>query len=137
MHTSAARTPAPHTAIKVYPGTTKEISAVRSDVRDLLVDCPVADDVIICASELATNAVLHSRSGLPGGTFTVRLAISHGSFVRLDVEDNGGVWTPALADPDRHHGFDIVGALAADWAIEGDDSGRIVSAALTWTPQPG
>src|SRR6266704_710975 len=70
MHTPATSTSAPRTLTRVYPGTTSHIRAVRSDVRDLLADCPVADDAILCASELATNAVRHSRSGVSGGTFT-------------------------------------------------------------------
>ena len=136
MHTPAAKTTAARTAARAYPGSPKHIREVRSDIHDLLADCPVTDDVILCASELATNAIRHSRSGLPGGTFTVQVAVLSGTRVRIEVRDQGGRWTPALADPDRHHGFDIVGALAADWAIEGDDSGRAVSAVLCWTPQP-
>jgi anti-sigma regulatory factor (Ser/Thr protein kinase) len=73
MHPPAKSMSARLTAAKVYPGTTKHIRAVRSDVRALLADCPAADDVILCASELATNAVRHSRSSLPGGTFTMRV----------------------------------------------------------------
>src|SRR6266478_3363036 len=43
-------------------GTTEQIRAVRADLRGLLGDCPMADDVILCASELAANAAIHSRS---------------------------------------------------------------------------
>ncbi len=136
MHKAAARTSAPHTVARIYPGTTERIRAVRSDLRDLLGDCPSADDVILCASELAANAVRHSRSGLAGGTFTVRVTVMPGNSVRINVEDDGGPWTPALSDPARHHGLDIVGTLATEWTIEGHDSGRTVSAALNWTPQP-
>jgi|HubBroStandDraft_6_1064221.scaffolds.fasta_scaffold1013891_2 anti-sigma regulatory factor (Ser/Thr protein kinase) len=55
-----------------YPGAAEHISTVRADLRPLLRNCPVADDVILCASELAANAATHSNSRLPGGTFTVR-----------------------------------------------------------------
>jgi serine/threonine-protein kinase RsbW len=136
MHTPATSTSASRTVTKLYPGTTKHIRAVRSDLRALLADRPAADDVISCASELATNAVRHSRSCLPGGTFTVQVTVIPGICVRFHIEDGGGPWTRALADPDRHHGFDIVGALAAEWAIEGDDSGRTASAVLSWAPLP-
>ena len=57
-------------------------------------------------------------------------------FVRIVVEDDGGPWTPALRDPARHHGLDIVRALAAEWCVEGDDTGRTVRAALNWSLQP-
>src|SRR5579875_1091819 len=59
-----------------YPGTAEHVSTVRADLRLLLHDCPIADDVILCASELAANAATHSRSCLPGGTFTVRILIA-------------------------------------------------------------
>ena len=130
------RTTAPGTVARTYPGMTAQIRTVRSDLRNLLVDCPAVDDVVLCASELATNAVRHSRSGLRGGSFTVRVTVVRGVSVRVDVQDDGGPWTPALADPDRHHGLDIVGALAAELAIEGYDHGRTVIVVLSWTPQP-
>jgi len=134
MHTPAKSMSAPLTVAKAYPGTTRHIGAVRSDLRDLLADCPSADDVILCASELATNAVRHSRSGLRGGMFTMHVTVIPGSCIRVHVQDAGGPWTPALDDPDRHHGLDIVEALAVEWAIEGGDNGRIARAVLSWTP---
>ena len=136
MHTPAKSMSAPVIVAKAYPGTTRQVGAVRSDLRDLLANCPSADDVILCASELATNAVLHSRSGQPGRTFTMRVTLIAGNFVRIHVEDDGGPWTPALGDLDRRHGLDIVEALAAEWVIEGDDDGRTVGAVLSWTQQP-
>jgi serine/threonine-protein kinase RsbW len=136
MHTPATSTSAPRTLARVYPGTTKHIRAVRSDLRDLLADCPAADVVILCASELATNAVRHSRSGLPDRTFMIHVTVLPGTCVRIEVQDDGGLWAPVLGDTARHHGFDIVGRLAANWAVEGDDSGRRVSAFLNWTPLP-
>ena len=59
-----------------YPGTAEHIRIVRADLRAVLHECPMADDVILCASELAANAAIHTRSRLPGGTFTVRVKIS-------------------------------------------------------------
>jgi hypothetical protein len=78
-----------------------------------------------------------TRPGLRAGTFTIRVTVVHGVSVRVDVEDDGGPWAPASADSDRHHGLGIVGALAAELAISGDDSGRNVIAVLSWIPQPG
>lgn len=56
--------------------------------------------------------------------------------VRIEVEDDGGPWTPALPDPARHHGLGIAGTLTAELGVEGDDSGRTVSAVVSWIPQP-
>ena len=119
-----------------YPGAAEHIRAVRADLRPLLAGCPMADDVILCASELATNAVPHSNSRLPGGTFTVRAAISSGHHVRIEVEDNGGPWTPATSGTARHHGLDIICIVANEWGIDGDYAGRTVWARFDWPKQP-
>ena len=67
MHTPAARALALRTSGATYPGSIEHVSAVRADLRALLHDCPRADDVIICASELAANAALHSADFHAGG----------------------------------------------------------------------
>jgi anti-sigma regulatory factor (Ser/Thr protein kinase) len=92
----------------------------------------MADDVILCASELAANAALHSDSRQPSGTFTIRTTISPDRSVRIDIEDNGGPWTPAVSDPSRHHCLDIVRALASEWGIDGDQTQRTVWAVFHW-----
>jgi anti-sigma regulatory factor (Ser/Thr protein kinase) len=119
-----------------YPGTAEHIRAVRADLRPLLVGCPMADDVILCASELAANAALHSNSRLSSGTFTVRVEISPGCYARIEVEDSGGPWTPALPDSTGHHGLDIVRALATDWGIEDDRTIRSTWARFDWPEHP-
>ena len=135
MPTPAPRTLALRTTGVTYPGTADQIRVVRADLRALLDDCPMADDVLVCASELATNAVLHSHSRLAGGTFTVRGKVSPGDYFWLEVEDEGGRWTPAVADPERGHGLDIIRTLADDWGIEGDHDGRTVWVRFDW-PSP-
>src|SRR5258708_9245371 len=61
---------------KTYPGLPAIVSHVRRDVRAVLGPCPelVADDVTLVISELAANAIRHSRSGADGGTYTVRVS---------------------------------------------------------------
>jgi anti-sigma regulatory factor (Ser/Thr protein kinase) len=132
MHTPASRALAPRTTGVTYPGTTEHIRAVRADLRGLLDDCPVADDVILCASELAANAAIHSLSRLPGGTFTVRATISPGNYVWVEVEDSGGPWVPAISDSTRSHGLDIVRAVASDWGINGGDTIRTIWTRFDW-----
>src|SRR5579859_6866736 len=58
---------------RICPGLAEHIADLREDLRAYLAGCPVADDVIQLVSELAANAVRHSRSGQPGGTFTAHV----------------------------------------------------------------
>lgn len=88
--------------------------------------------MILCASELAANAAVHSRSGLPGGTFTVCVKISPGNYARVAVEDNGGSWNPPASDPARPHGLEIVRTLASEWGIDGDRTTRTIWARFNW-----
>lgn len=43
---------------RTYPGRADQVRYVRRDVAEHLVECPVTDDVMLIASEFATNAVL-------------------------------------------------------------------------------
>ncbi len=99
MQTPASRALALRTNDVTYSGSAEHIRTVRADLRAVLGECPMAEDVILCASELAANAAIHSHSRLPGGTFTVRATISPGDYAWIEVEDNGGPWTPAMSGP--------------------------------------
>ena len=92
----------------------------------------MADEVILCASELAANAVLHSRSRLPGGSFAVRARVTTGDHVRIEVEDDGGPWAAEMSDSTGHHGLNILRALATEWGIDGDHSARVIWARFDW-----
>jgi len=132
MRPPAPQALAQRTSEITYPGAAEHIRAVRANLRSLLVGCPMADDVILCASELAANAALHSNSCLVGGTFTVRAEISTGHHARIEVEDNGGPWTSTSNELPGHHGLDIVRALATDWGIDGDQTTRTTWALFAW-----
>ena len=119
-----------------YPGTTEHIHIVRADLSVVLHECPMADDVILCTSELAANATLHSHSRLPGGTFTVRAKISPGDYTWIEVEDDGGPTSPGIRDSAGHHGLDIVRALATNWGIGGDETTRTIWARFDWPDRP-
>jgi two-component sensor histidine kinase len=97
-----------------YPGSADQLRQVRADVRSVMADCPVAADVVTVISEMAANAVTHSDSGQPGGTFTVRVSHACGDHVRAEVEDQGSDWDGDLGGSARHpHGLYLVTALAA------------------------
>lgn len=106
-----------------FPGTAASVPQARHWLRALLDDLPAAADAMLCLSELATNAIEHSRSGQPGGTFTVRVRLH--PVICVEVSDQGGPLT-SRRDPDglRGRGLTIVAELADDSGIGGDENGR-------------
>jgi anti-sigma regulatory factor (Ser/Thr protein kinase) len=52
---------------KTFDGLPERVSEAREYTRKVLGDSEVARAVELVASELASNAVRHSDSGLPGG----------------------------------------------------------------------
>lgn len=135
MPTPATSAIAPRTSTRTYPGTRDQMRAIRADLRALLAACPHADDIILCASELAANAAIHSNSAWPGGTVTIHAEIRHGQHVHIEVSDHGGQWLTPAADADRPHGLDIIRALATAWGITGTPAGRTTWARLDWPAQ--
>lgn len=111
-------------AFRAAPANVRE---ARRFLAEILENCPVADDAILCLSELVTNAVVHSHSRHAGGIFTVR-AEMHGDCVRVEVQDQGGLWTVPLPDDvQRGHGLHLISQLAHTWGITGDsDTGWTV-----------
>jgi anti-sigma regulatory factor (Ser/Thr protein kinase) len=132
MHTPAPASPGLRVSARTYPGEPEHVRQVRADMRRLLDGCPVADDVILCVSELATNSARHSDSRKPGGTFTVRAESRPGAGVRIEVEDAGGPWVGPAPDPTGGRGLDIVRALAAEWGIVTRPASRAVWARIDW-----
>jgi anti-sigma regulatory factor (Ser/Thr protein kinase) len=108
--------------------------ACAADLADVADGCPAAESLLLLASELATNAILHSRSGHPERTFTVRATLSPGAYARVEVEDQGGPWTAREHDVERGRGLAIVAAVAGDgnWGIEGDAACRVAWFRLDW-----
>jgi anti-sigma regulatory factor (Ser/Thr protein kinase) len=85
------------------------------------------DDVVLCVSELATNALVHGVP--PGRGFLLRL--SHcGDGVRVEVHDSGdGVPAVPLdrAEPaEGGRGLLLVSELADKWGVEERAPGKIV-----------
>src|ERR1700683_2996290 len=85
---------------QVFPGEERQIGLMRRWLASLLPDCPARDDVTVVASELTSNAVLHTASG-QGGWFAVEI-IWYPLVVRVTVEDGGAPAGPRLIDdPER------------------------------------
>ena len=140
MRTGTTKQPEATSFRRSYPGTDDQVRQVRADLASLVDSCPLADDLILLASELSTNAVVHSRSGQPGGTFTVRAEVRPGGYAWLEVEDQGGLWIERPPGDDHGRGLVLVAALAGDgnWIVEdGDTPGtRVVWVWLDWPQQP-
>ncbi|GAA3069753.1 ATP-binding protein [Streptosporangium carneum] len=83
-------------------------------------DHPLHDDCVLLTSEIATNAVIHSRSG-DGGTFSVTVSGSAG-VVRVSVRDEGSVEAPCVChtsvDATGGRGLPLLEALAHRWGFE-------------------
>ena len=133
MPPASAVTPVRST--RTYPATGQNVRVIRADLLALIPGCPRADEVLVCASELATNAVLHSRSARPGGTITVHARVQPGDSIRIEVSDAGGPWTTEPADDDRPHGLAIVAAYATTWGTTETPTGRTVWAQLDWNAE--
>jgi Histidine kinase-like ATPase domain len=130
---SAAAAAASRKGDRVFPAGPDQVREARRFLSAVLAGCPLADDAVLCVSELASNSVLHSDSRKPGGTFTVRVAAYEGDYVYVEVGDNGGPWQEHAPRDGRPHGLDIVNTLAADCGRDGDASaGWVVWARLDW-----
>lgn len=135
---------APGSCWRSYPARPDQVARVRALLAGMLGDCPAAADVILMADELVTNAVLHSNSHEPGGTFRLRVLVCDGDSVRIEVADSGGEWARS-GGTERSawngaidgcglggRGLRIVAALAAAWGVDGDETGRTVWFTVGW-----
>jgi serine/threonine-protein kinase RsbW len=125
---------------RTFPARPDQAALARAFLRRVLAGCPALEDVVLICSELASNAIVHSRSAEPGGSFTVRAEVREGDYAWVEVQDQGGRWARPDQRERRGHGgrgLEIVGALADYWDIRGDDTGRVVCARLDWPGPPG
>ncbi|MGW2716930.1 ATP-binding protein [Streptomyces sp. NPDC001492] len=105
--------------IFALPHAAGAVSAVRRHIRQILTDwnlaADLAEDVLLVASELLTNALVHA---LPPATLSLsRSEVDRCRAVRVEVTDMGPVrsagLSPSVLDPDEHgRGLGIVTALA-------------------------
>lgn len=135
MHAPAAWPPADVQTgawSQTFPAQPEQVGQARKSLARVLDGCPAAEDAITCLSELAANAVTHSRSAQRSGTFTVRAGLIPAGRLRVEVTDQGGPWIQPAATDDQHgRGLLIVRSLARHLGISGDHDGRTVWFELT------
>ncbi|MFC9603757.1 ATP-binding protein [Streptomyces niveus] len=112
-----------------FPRSRRSIGAARAFTIDVLTEWGIADrreDMRLCVSELATNALLHGVP--PGREFSVGL-FHDGATLRLEVRDSGdGI--PKTLDPDADattgRGLHLVREVADDFGIDAHVVGKTV-----------
>ncbi|MFI6208499.1 ATP-binding protein [Streptomyces sp. NPDC051041] len=117
---------------RFYPRERRSVPAARAFAREALADwgvCGRADDVLLCVSELATNALVHGVP--PGRGFLLRLLPGGDGGVRIEVHDSGdGVPAPPRTDGQEPgeggRGLLLVSELADKWGVGERDPGKIV-----------
>jgi anti-sigma regulatory factor (Ser/Thr protein kinase) len=107
-----------------FPGVPSQVSGARSLVTAVLGrDHPLHDDCALLTSELATNAILHSRSGA-GGSFTVAVR-ADGDLVRVCVQDGGSDQPPCVCrsgpESTGGRGLPLLEALSHRWGFSRQD----------------
>ncbi|MEU1007318.1 ATP-binding protein [Streptomyces sp. NPDC005890] len=124
------QSPHPRTRQAFYRRDRRSVRLAREFARETLTDWATdgrGDDVLLCVSELATNALVH---GVPAGRgFLLRLTLHDDGVVRVEVHDSGPgeVRTPETS-PDAEHGRGLllVAALADKWGVGERNPGKFV-----------
>jgi anti-sigma regulatory factor (Ser/Thr protein kinase) len=115
------------------PGRPEEVAVARAFIAGLLpaggkgraVDPEAAT---LLTSELVTNAILHTRSGAPGGTVTV-VVVDVPDGVLVEVIDDGSPTAPVVKGDllaTDGHGLFLVQQLTAQWGYLRDAAGTTV-----------
>ncbi|MEV6478347.1 ATP-binding protein [Streptomyces sp. NPDC051576] len=117
---------------KFFRRERRSVPAARHFAHAFLVECGLAEaerggDVLLCVSELATNALVH---GVPAGRqFRVVLRYD-GRMVRVEVHDSGGGVPRVDAHPEDTdeggRGLLLVAALSDKWGVGERELGKVV-----------
>ncbi|NSC21990.1 ATP-binding protein [Streptomyces albus subsp. chlorinus] len=121
----------PHFREHFYRRERRSVPRSRAFVRDALAAWGVpgrrGDDVVLCVSEMATNALLHGVP--PGRGFRVMLWLEHDGVLRVEVHDSGDGAPrvrPADENAESGRGLLLVEALADKWGVGPRNPGKVV-----------
>ncbi len=127
-----------------FPGGEDQVREARHWIGDLLPECEPLADIVLLASEACTNAVTHTRSGQPGGRFTVDVEWAPQA-ARVVIGDQGSPTVPAVTaktadtawtDEDGR-GLWLVNELADDWGTATRAGNRWVWIDIQWQARGG
>lgn len=130
----------PYFRAAFYCRERRSIPVVRKFTRKALVEWKCeerTDDVLLCVTELATNALRHGVP--PGRGFQVQVYLERlESVIRVELHDSGdGEVRPADGLPDAEdeggRGLLLVAALADKWGVAERDPGKVVWCEFTIT----
>lgn len=100
-----------------FPRQVRTAPLARHFVTEAIGQHPAADDAVLLASEMITNALVHARDAT---TLTVTVTAT-AAFIRVDVHDDGQAGIPRWREAGSHaedgRGFQIVNALARRWGF--------------------
>jgi hypothetical protein len=113
------------TCEKAFPGRDDQVGEARALLAAFLSDWPGADDAVLLLSELCANACSHSRSGRPGGQFTVRAQLCPDGCLHAEVEDQGSGWDGDLSTAECPHGLYLLRALSTDCGTRPGEHGWV------------
>jgi anti-sigma regulatory factor (Ser/Thr protein kinase) len=123
------------------PGRPEQVATARAFVARTLSSHQVGADydaATLLTSEIVTNAVQHTKSGVDGGTVTiVVIGVPHG--VLVEIIDDGSAGTPVVKGDlyaAEGHGLFLVQHLAAQWGYLRDPAGTTVWFHLPVADQP-
>ncbi|MEU5883345.1 ATP-binding protein [Spirillospora sp. NPDC047279] len=114
-----------------FPGTPAQARTARAFVTHLLPHHPRLDDILLVLNELVVNAIRHTESGEPGGTFTVEI-LTGDNGVAVSAADQGGPNEPTTNPThdlqESGRGLHMVSLTAETWTWHGNEDGRRVTA---------
>jgi anti-sigma regulatory factor (Ser/Thr protein kinase) len=123
------------------PGLPEQVGLARAFVARTLVTHQVgadADAATLLTSEIVTNAIQHTKSGVDGGTVNiVVIGLSRG--VLVEIIDDGSAGTPVVKGDlyaAEGHGLFLVQHVAAQWGYLRDSGGTTVWFRLPATYEP-
>ena len=100
----------------------------RREIRRLVPDPadPIAEAVVLSASELVTNTVIHTDDGGTMRAWDPQPDVP----LRLEVADHDPTTATPQSNPDPQqpggHGLKIVGLLSDQWGVQPTDNGKVV-----------